>query len=217
MYLPKDFAVTELSEIVDCVEAIGAADLITMAPDGRPIATLLPLIWDRRSFSPEAGNFGKLIMHMARANPHWQSMDDGAPALAIVHGPQAYISPSAYATKKEHGKVVPTWDYLSVHFAGSVVVTQDIEDLRAIVTGLTDYHESHRENPWQVIDAPPPYVNAQLHGIIGVYLQVTELSAKAKLGQNRSFEDRLGASRDLRQSDRAQDNQIADLIDKSLI
>ena len=217
MYLPKHFEVTDIVEVVNFVEAIGAADLITMAPDGRPIATLLPLIWDRRSFSPEVGNFGKLIMHMARANPHWQSMVDGAPALAIVHGPQAYISPSAYAAKKEHGKVVPTWDYLSVHFVGSVVVTQDVEELRAIVTELTDFHESHRENPWHVTDAPEPYINAQLHGIIGISVQITEVSAKAKLGQNRSIEDRIGASRDLRQSDRGEDKQIADSIDKSLI
>jgi transcriptional regulator len=217
MYLPKYFEVTDVSEVVNFVETIGAADLITIAPDGRPIATLLPLIWDRRTFSPADGNFGKLIMHMARANPHWQSMIDGAPALAIVYGPQAYISPSAYATKKEHGKVVPTWDYLSVHLVGTVVVTQDVEELRAIVTELTDFHESPRENPWRVTDAPPSYIDAQLHGIVGVYLKITELSAKAKLGQNRSSEDRLGVASDLRGSDRTEDQQIADLIDKSLI
>jgi transcriptional regulator len=217
VYLPRGFEVTDIFEIVNFVEATGAADLVTTDADGRPVATLMPVIWDRRTWSPDTGNFGKLVMHMARANTHWQSMSDGAPGLAIVHGPQAYVSPSAYAAKAEHGKVVPTWNYVSMQFGGSVEVTQDVEELRAIVTGLTDFHESQREKAWHVRDAPESYISAQLRGIIGITLQITELSAKAKLSQNRSIEDRIGVARDLHKSDRADYKQIAKLIDESLL
>jgi transcriptional regulator len=217
MYLPKAFEVTDIVEIVHFVETMGAADLVTVDPDGHPVATLMPLIWDRTAWSPDDGNFGKLIMHMARANTHWQSIANGTQGLAIVHGPQAYVSPSAYPTKLEHGKVVPTWDYVSLQFAGSVEITQDIEELRAIVTGLTDFHESKREKPWCVTDAPESYINAQLRGIIGITFNITRLSDKAKLSQNRPIEDRRGVAEDLRQSECADDRQIAKLIDETLL
>jgi transcriptional regulator len=217
VYLPKDFEVTDVPEIVGFVEAIGAADLVTADPNGRLVATLMPVLWDRRTWDPDGGGYGKLIMHMARANAHWQSILVGSQGLAIIHGPQAYISPSTYATKQEQGKVVPTWDYVSIQFAGSVEVTEDVEELRKIVTGLTDFHESRREEQWQVSDAPESYINAQLHGIVGISMQITEINAKAKLSQNRSLADRLGVAADLHASDRADDKEIAALIDRFLL
>lgn len=217
MYLPPRFAITELDEIVTAVESIGAADLVTADPAGRPHATLMPIIWDRRGWSPDEGNFGVLRMHMARANEHWESITDGFPALAIVHGPQAYVSPSAYESKREHGKVVPTWNYVSVHFEGEIFVSHAVEELRQSVGELTDLHELRRDQPWRVSDAPESYIKGQLRGIVGITLRITELSAKAKLSQNRSNEDRLGVADDLRHSIRPEDSQIAELIDKSLL
>ena len=217
MYLPPHFAITDLDEIVTAVESIGAVDLVTTDTSGRPHATLMPVIWDRRDWSPGEGKFGALRMHMARANGHWKTIIVGSPALAILHGPQAYVSPSTYESKHEHGRVVPTWDYFSVHFDGEIIVSQDVEQLRQNVGELTDLHEVGRDHPWRVIDAPESYIDGQLRGIVGITLRVTELSAKAKLGQNRSRVDRLGVADDLRDSDRPDDKQIAEMIDRSLL
>lgn len=215
MYLPPHFAVTDLDEIIALVVSIGAVDLVTSDKAGRPRATLMPIIWDRREWFPSAGNFGTLRMHMARANKHWETMTGGSPALAILNGPQAYVSPNNYEGKLEHGKVVPTWNYLSVHFEGEVFVNHDVEQLRQNVTELTDLHEARRNHPWRVTDAPESYIEGQLRGIVGITLRITELSAKAKLSQNRSSADRMGVADDLRHSDRPDDKQIAELIDRS--
>ena len=217
MYLPPHFAITDLDEVVAAVESIGAVDLVTTDTAGRPHATLMPVIWDRRDWSAGEGNFGVLRMHMARANQHWETISDGSLALAILHGPQAYISPSTYESKREHGRVVPTWNYLSVHFEGEIFVSHDVEQLRQNVSELTDLHEAGRDHPWRVTDAPESFIHGQLHGIVGIALRIAELSAKAKLSQNRSSVDRLGVADDLRNSDHPGERQIAELIDKSLL
>src|SRR5579875_1758885 len=122
MYLPRHFTVTDAEQIAESVDGVGAADLVTF--DGsRPVATLLPAIWERRapwppSGAPEPGGWGPLLGHLALANPQWQTVQPGSQALAIVHGPQAYISPSWYQSKARHGRVVPTWNYATVHFTG---------------------------------------------------------------------------------------------------
>ena len=109
-------------------------------------------------------------------------------------GPDAYVSPSWYATKAEHGKVVPTWNYSVVHLRGSIVVHDDPEWVRALVTRLTDRHESARDEPWAVTDAPADYIDKNLRPIIGVEVVVSSVEAKAKLSQNRSEADRAGVA-----------------------
>jgi len=117
MYLPAHFAAGDLDEIAAFVDRAGAADLVTF--DGtRPVSTLLPVIWDRPDRSD--GQDGRLIGHMARSNPQWRTAAPGVDALTIVHGPQAYISPSWYESTREHGRTVPTWNYTTVHFTGPV-------------------------------------------------------------------------------------------------
>lgn len=217
MYLPPHFALTDLDEIIRQVESIGAVDLITASQTGPPQATLLPVIWDRREWSPENGDFGALRMHMARGNQHWKSIADGTLALAIVHGPQAYVSPSAYESKREHGKVVPTWNYLSIHVEGELYVSNDVEQLRHSVDTLTDFHETKREHPWHMSDAPESYIESQLRAIVGITLKITKLSGKAKLSQNRPGPDRIGVVQDLRQSKDVSANQIAELMNKTLL
>ena len=106
MYLPPHFAIAELDEVVAAVEYIGAVDLVTTDTAGRPHATLMPVIWDRGDWSPGEGKFGALRMHMARANEHWETITDGSPALAILRGPQAYVSPSNYESTREHGRML---------------------------------------------------------------------------------------------------------------
>ena len=182
MYAPPFNRVTDETEIRRMVAAVGAAELITVARDGHPQATLLPILWD-----------GDVVLaHMARANPHWREIADRAPTLLVCAAPQAYVSPSWYASKAAGGRVVPTWNYSSVHLRGRARVHDDLEWLRGQVTALTNRHEDHRAHPWQVTDAPADFVEGQLRGIIGIEIRVERVEAKAKLSQNRSLEDRRG-------------------------
>ncbi len=192
MYLPRHFSLTDMAQIAAFAAAAQSADLVTF--DGtKPVSTLLPVIWDRQD-----DGYGRLLGHMAIANEQWQTALPGAQALAIVHGPQAYISPAWYESKTRHGRVVPTWNYEAVHLTGPVAFHHDPEWLRAFVTRLTNLHESGREHPWAVTDAPPDYIDGQLRGIVGVELTVTSVEAMQKLSQNRSDSDREGVVAGLR-------------------
>lgn len=183
MYIPH-FNVMAEPDVHAFVAAMGSAEIVTVGSDGVPIATLLPILWS------EDG--GTVIAHMARANSHWRAIEPDQPCLAIVSGPQAYISPSWYAAKAEHGRVVPTWNYSSVHLTGTVTVHDEPEWVRDAVTRLTDRHERPRDEPWAVTDAPETYVDKNLKAIVGIELTVTRVEAKAKLSQNRSAEDQAG-------------------------
>lgn len=219
MYMPRHFTVTDMAEIESFVDAAQAANLVTF--DGtRPVATLLPVIWDRPEQSTtggpdttsEPGSYGRLLGHIAIANPQWRTAQPGAQALAIVHGPQAYISPAWYESKARHGRVVPTWNYETVHMTGTVTFHQDTEWLRTLVTRLTRLHESGRAHPWAVTDAPPEYIDGQLRAIVGVELTVAAIEAKQKLSQNRSDLDREGVVAGLRDEPGAGPAAIAELM-----
>ena len=188
MYIPQINKVDDWGEIQRFVTSARAADLITVNPDGLPIATLMPLFWEAEDL--DVGKYGRVIMHMARGNPQWKFMKPGTPGLAIVHGAQAYISPTNYSNKETDRKVVPTWNYQSVHLSGSVEVSEDIELLRQIVTNLTTRHESRRDVQWHAEEADPHYFELQLKGIIAVILRVTKVEAKSKISQNKSLEER---------------------------
>ncbi|EFQ84760.1 putative FMN-binding domain protein [Aeromicrobium marinum DSM 15272] len=188
MYVPPPHAVDH-TQIRSMVEAIGAAELVTTAADGYPVATLLPILWRGDT----------VVAHMARANPHWRELSDDQPALLVVTGPQAYVSPSWYAAKAEHGRVVPTWNYTSAHLTGRLTVHDDPEWLLHAVTDLTDRHEGHRAQPWAVDDAPAAFVAGQLRGIVGISMRVERVEGKAKLSQNRSTADRADVVHGLRQ------------------
>jgi transcriptional regulator len=201
VYIPRHFALDDLSQIQAFVDAAGSADLVTF--DGvKPVATLLPIIWDRRADGAaeraESPDLGRVLGHVALANDQWQTAQPGAQALAIVQGPQAYISPSWYESTSRHGRTVPTWNYETVHLTGIITFHQDSEWLRALVTRLTRRHEGGREHPWAVTDAPPEYIDGQLRAIVGVELTVTSVEAKQKLSQNRSELDRAGVVAGLR-------------------
>ena len=209
MYTPAVNVVHDEGSIRAMVAACRAAWLVTVGPDGAPIATLMPIMW-RDSV---------VIAHMARANPQWRTITDDAPGLFIAGGPEAYISPSWYPAKAEHGRVVPTWNYSAVHLTGTVRVHHDREWLRRAVTELTDTHESGRAHPWRVTDAPSRYVDGQLGGIVGVEFTVTRVEGKAKLSQNRSTADQLGVITGLREEplgpyDRAQAADVADSMER---
>jgi transcriptional regulator len=188
MYTPPFNAVRDEDTIRAMVAACRTAWLITVDADGLPAAALLPVLW----------RDDVVIAHLAKANPQWRSITDGSPALLITGGAEAYISPSWYAAKAEHGKVVPTWNYSAVHLTGTVRVHHDNEWLRRAVTDLTNAHEAGREHRWQVSDAPDTYIDGQLNGIVGIEFTVTRVEGKAKLSQNRSEADRRGVVAGLR-------------------
>jgi transcriptional regulator len=212
MYLPRHFTQTDMAQIAAFVDAAQSADLVTF--DGtKPVSTLLPVIWDRPA---SEDGYGRLLGHIAIANEQWKTALPGAQALAIVHGPQAYISPGWYESKTRHGRVVPTWNYEAVHLTGTLAFHHDPEWLRAFVTRLTSTHESGRDHPWAVTDAPPEYVNGQLRAIVGVELTVTSVEAKQKLSQNRSELDREGVVAGLRSEQGPGPAAIADEMARQL-
>ena len=192
MYLPAHFALDDIDEVLALVDHVGAADLVTVGPSGEPASTLVPVLWDRSGTDVAAGRYGRVLAHVARMNPQWADVADGQRVLAIVHGAQAYISPAWYAAKREHGRVVPTWNYSSVHLSGTVELVDDPEELRDLVGWLTDRHEAERPDPWSVDDAPAAFIAGQLRAIRGVIVHLDRVEAKAKLSQNRSLADRVG-------------------------
>lgn len=188
MYNPPFNTVEDEHEIRAMVAAARAAWLVTVGPDGVPVATLLPIMWRGDT----------VIAHLAKANPQWRTIAVDAPGLLIAGGSEAYISPSWYAAKAEHGKVVPTWNYSAVHLTGTVRVHEDSGWLRNAVTELTDSYEGNRSDRWHVTDAPATYVEGQLNGIVGVEFTVTRVEGKAKFSQNRSEADQRGVIAGLR-------------------
>jgi transcriptional regulator len=191
--------------MLDMVDHAAFGHLVTTGPDGFA-STSLPFLVDR-----EAGSCGHLRGHVARANPHWRTLD-GAATLVIFPLADGYVSPSWYPSKVEHGKVVPTWNYELVHVHGTVRVHDDAEWVRRLVTDLTDRHESARSDPrerWQVTDAPADFIDGQLRSIVGVEVEISSIEAKRKLSQNRPDGDRTGVETALAGSDRPGDHDVA--------
>ncbi|GAA2594690.1 FMN-binding negative transcriptional regulator [Winogradskya consettensis] len=181
MYIPAHFA-PDASAVQDLLTRADTADLVSATANGL-IATYLPILYDAA-----AGPHGSLLAHVARNNDQWCTPVLGE-AMAIVHGPDAYVSPSWYASKAEHGRVVPTWNYVTAHLYGELVVHDDPQWLAGLVRRLSDRHEAGREHPWSVDDAPEKYVAGQLRAIVGVELRITRVEAKFKLSQNRPAAD----------------------------
>ncbi|MBK5295055.1 MAG: FMN-binding negative transcriptional regulator [Acidobacteriia bacterium] len=187
MYNPASFVEARLEVLAVAIERHPLAALVTLGPAARISASHLPLL-----FYPAEGPMGTLRGHMARANPQWIDHVPGSEALAIFAGPQHYISPNWYPSKKEHGKVVPTWNYVVVHARGQVTFPQDPQWLLANVTALTDAQEKHSEDAWKVSDAPADFIGGLLRAIVGIELRITSLEGKWKASQNRPEEDRRG-------------------------
>jgi transcriptional regulator len=205
MYSPPAFAIPDLRDLQDLIRAARVGYLVTQSDDGMQ-SSLLPLFVDA-----DEGEYGTLYGHVARANPQWKSSSSGN-AMALFTGPNAYITPSWYATKAATGKVVPTWNYIAVEAHGPAEFLDDTDRLLEVVTRLTGIHEASRDAPWAVGDAPPDFVKAQLRGIIGVRMPIVRIEGKRKMSQNRSAEDRAGVIEGLSQSDNPQDVVVAGLV-----
>ena len=199
MYIPAHFRPDEAT-VRELLDHQGAADLVTWTDDGL-LATMLPFLYDPPGSRTGLGELGALVGHVARNNAQWRTPARG-PALAIVRGPDAYMSPAWYATKREHGRVVPTWNYITAHVYGELVIHDDVVWLEALVRRLTAHHEDGRPAPWSVDDAPTDYIAGQLRAIVGVEIRIERIEAKAKLSQNRSDADIAGSIAGLEGSDK---------------
>jgi transcriptional regulator len=184
MYAPPHFAESDPGVLRDAVRSIRAGELITVGSDGLE-ASFIPLL-----ISDDAGT---VTGHLAKGNGQWKRADVSVPALVTWVGPDAYISPSYYPSKREHGKVVPTWNFITVQAKGILTLHEDDAWKRSHVASLTDAHEAALSAPWSVDDAPSDFIDGLVKAIVGIELRVTSIEGKWKLSQNRSAADIAGA------------------------
>ncbi|PKH25581.1 FMN-binding negative transcriptional regulator [Pseudomonas fluorescens] len=206
MYTPRAFALDDLPQIQQLIQHTRLAQLVTVGEDGLQ-ASHLPLL-----LNPDEGPNGTLYGHLAKANPQWRELQNGSEALVIFAGADAYISPAFYPAKAEHGKVVPTWNYIAVHAYGKAEVFSDAERLLKVVNALTERHESGRAQPWAVSDAPADYIDGMLKAIVGFALPIERVIGKHKLSQNRSAADMAGVREGLAASTDVHDQTLARFI-----
>jgi transcriptional regulator len=199
VYLPKHFEQPDRAALIALMRERPLATLVISTPDG-PSADLIPLEYVAAD-ATGPGAHGTLRGHVARANPLWRHA--GMPALAVFTGPDAYVSPGWYPSKREHGKVVPTWNYTMVQARGPLRVHDDAPWLRALVGRLTERHEAAQAQPWSVDDAPDDFVQQMLRAIVGIEIELVSLMGKWKVSQNRSAADRAGVAQGLGAADPA--------------
>lgn len=206
MYLPRAFVDEDLPRLQGVIQHSRLATLVTWGALGLQ-ASHVPLLLDL-----EQGANGTLYGHLAKANPQCAELASGAEALLIFMGEDAYISPSFYPSKAEHGKVVPTWNYVAVHAYGQPEVFTDPQRLLQVVEGLTERHEAGRPQPWKVADAPADYIDGMLKAIVGFALPIQRLEGKRKLSQNRNAEDIAGVRDGLAASADPRDQHLSQLM-----
>jgi transcriptional regulator len=206
LYLPAHFAESRTEVLHALMRARPLATLVTQCDSGL-VANHIPV-----ETHAEPAPHGLLRGHIARANPLWREYRTGAEALAIFQGPQVYISPSFYPSKRQTGEVVPTWDYAVVHARGTLRFVQDAAWLRALVVRLTNAHEAPRKVRWQVTDAPPPYIEKMLTLIVGFEFTIGSLTGKWKISQNHPAANQEGVVHGLREGEGDDGLEIADML-----
>lgn len=190
MYVPAHFATDDANGLIARLARRWAGVLVTIDETGAPVGTHMPILWDAERRIATG--------HIARANPQWKL--GAGQGLIVLSGPEAYVTPAWYPSKAEHGKAVPTWNYEAVHITGRVEWFEDAARLEAVVAALSRLHEQDRAEPWAISDAPRPYIDALLRGIVGIELHATRIEAKRKLSQNKSEADYGGVLRGLTES-----------------
>lgn len=203
MYCPAAFRQDDLPSLHAQIQASGLAIVTSSGAQGLQ-ASHLPLLLE-----PGEGEFGTLYGHFARANGHWRDLAAGAEALVVFSGADAYVHPGWYPAKAEHGKVVPTWNYIAVHAWGQAEVFDEPERLLQLVSRLSERHEQGRPQPWAVSDAPREYIDSMLRAIVGFALPIRRLEGKWKLSQNRSSNDQAGVRTGLATSNNPRDHELA--------
>jgi transcriptional regulator len=206
VYVPPLFKEDRIDILHDAIRAAGLVTLVTLMPDGL-IASHVPVLLD-----PDPAPYGTLLGHVARPNPQAKGAVAGTEALVIFQGPDAYITPSWYETKRQTAKVVPTWNYVAIHAYGPIEFFNDADRLLDIVTRLTNREEGRRTDPWAVTDAPADFIDGMLKGIVGFAMPLSRIEGKWKMSQNRPAEDQKGVVAGLVADGRA---EVAALIPNS--
>jgi transcriptional regulator len=209
MYIPAHFDETRLEVLHGLMRAQPFATVVTLSSDGIN-ANHIPLHLDVAQ-----GSLGALRGHVARANPMWSDRIGDTDALAIFQGPHTYVSPTFYPTKREHGKVVPTWNYAVVHARGPLRVIDDPAWLRTQLEALVSRHEASSAAPWSITDAPPDFIDRMLQSIVGFEIAISKLNGKWKMSQNQPAGNRAGVVEGLRQRAAASDIEVAQLVEEA--
>jgi len=189
MYLPKHFEQVDPGALATLIERYPLGTWVVNS-GGELLINHVPFMISRSS----TGEMTRLLAHTARPNPVWQTLGQAGESVVVFQGGDAYISPSFYPSKREHGKVVPTWNYAVVHVHGFARAITERDELLALVSTLTDTHEAGQSAPWQVNDAPDDYIEMMLGGIVGIEFTITKITGKWKNSQNRSPADRGGVA-----------------------
>jgi transcriptional regulator len=205
MYQPDHFRVGDLQQMHALMRARPFVALVSAGLRGL-YATNLPTVLK------DDGPYGVIECHLARANPHWKDLAEGNEALMIFHGPEGYITPNWYPSKADHGKVVPTWNYAAVHAYGRPEVIEDKDWLRRHVGELTAQQEANEAAPWALSDAPEPFIEVMLRGIVGFRFAITRIEGKWKMSQNRDMKDRDGVVRGLGNRGKGDDLELAAIV-----
>jgi transcriptional regulator len=208
MYNPRWFKEERVEVLQAEVERSGFGTLITNGKSGI-VASHIPMLIDKAR-----GEKGVLFGHIARGNQQWRETPPGSEGLAVFLGPDAYITPRWYAKTKEDGKVVPTWNYVTVHVRGPVTFFEDPKKLRQFVTELTKRHEAGAEEPWEVDKAPQEFIRGELRSIVGFEMPISSIEGKYKLSQNRSDADREGAKAGLKGRGGRKDLDVLDRMNR---
>jgi transcriptional regulator len=206
MYVPKPFEEPRIDFLHGLIRSRPLATLVTLSSSGLD-ANHIPF-----HLSKVPAPFGRLRGHVARANPMWRDLAPGVDALAVFHGPEAYITPSWYPTKKETGKAVPTWNYAVVHAYGSLRVVDDPIWLRALLERLVDRNEERFPKPWSLQDAPADFIEKMIEAVVGVEIVITRLLGKWKISQNQPDRNREGVIQGLRESKLPDAAEMADAV-----
>lgn len=210
MYIPASFREKRTEKLHELMQAHPLGLLVTNGVNGLHASPLPFLLY------PDEGEFGVLRTHMARANPHWKELAGLAVCLVVFQGAEGYITPSWYPSKAETHKVVPTWNYATVHAWGMASVVDDAAWLRRQLNDLTGYHEKPRLQPWSVDDAPAEYVVAQMKAIIGIEIPIRRIEGKCKMSQNKDEADRAGVLRGMLDGDDPHsDAQLAHFVERA--
>ncbi|MGN6650370.1 FMN-binding negative transcriptional regulator [Trinickia sp.] len=191
MYIPADFNEPRKEALHACIEQHPFGMLVTHGKSGLD-ANHIPF-----ELAAEAGEFGLLRAHVARANPVWQDVADGDEVLVVFRAGDAYISPNWYPSKHDLHRQVPTWNYIVVHAHGRITIRDDEKYVRGVVARLTRTHEASQPRPWKMSDAPSDYIDTLLKSIVGLEIEITRLIGKSKLGQNKEVRDIQGAGEGL--------------------
>ncbi len=202
IYTPAHFREGRPEILCDFIARHGFATLMTVGTSGTAVSHV-PLLHD-----PSGGPQGRLLGHLARANPQLRDLAEGREALAIFHGPHAYVSPRWYHTTL----AVPTWNYAVVHVRGAARAIDDAAGLREIVGRLSARYEAAAAAPWRIDDQPETYLGGMLRGIGGFEIVIAAIEGKFKLSQNRSTEDQAAVADQLAAADSADDRAVAELM-----